>query len=115
MDDGGWAVEGPRAAAEAGASTAAPAGLRWRVDPDRRIEPLVVRGPRAAMHAARLHRRFNEPADASAVRRDGVDVRLFQGNTGLSGALRQADRLLFRQAWGVSGQQEGCGGRGADE
>src|ERR1019366_6640337 len=78
MDDGGRAVEGPQASPQAGASTAAPAGLCWRVDPDRRIEPLVVRGARAALHAARLHRRFNEPADASAVRRDGVDVRLFQ-------------------------------------
>src|SRR5207302_1503921 len=47
----------------------------------------------------------------SAVRGDGVDVRLFRGDTGLSRALWQADRVLLRQTCRVSGQQEGSGGR----
>jgi hypothetical protein len=42
MDDGDRAVEGPPAADAACASAAASSGLHWRVDPDRRIAPLVV-------------------------------------------------------------------------
>src|SRR5262245_897391 len=103
MDDGGRAVEGPSATDAACASAALPAGLRWRADPDRRIAAFLVRDARAAMHAAGLHRRCDEPADASAVRGDGVDVRLFRGDAGLPGAVRQADRVLLRQACGVPG------------
>src|SRR5262245_12023679 len=111
MDDGGRAMEGPPAADAARASAALPSGLCWRTDPDRRLAALVVRDARAAMHAARLHRRCDEPADASAVCGDGVDVRLFRGDAGLSGAVRQADRVLLRQACCVSGEQERRGGR----
>src|SRR5215470_7120391 len=75
MDDGGRAMEGPSAADAARSSAALPSGLCWRTDPDRRLAALVVRDARAAMHAARLHRRCDEPADASAVCGDGVDVR----------------------------------------
>src|SRR5262245_65848373 len=71
-------MEGPPAADAARASAALPSGLCWRTDPDRRLAALVVRDARAAMHAARLHRRCDEPADASAVCGDGVDVRLFR-------------------------------------
>src|SRR5438309_6359280 len=67
MDDGGRAVEGSSAADAACASAAASSGLHWRADPDRRLAPLVVRGTRAAMHAAGLHRRCDEPVDASSV------------------------------------------------
>src|SRR5262245_40920745 len=89
MDDGGRAMEGPPAADAARASAALPSGLCWRTDPDRRLAALVVRDAWAAMHAARLHRRCDEPADASAVCGDGVDVRLFRGDAGLSGAVRK--------------------------
>src|SRR5262245_54361777 len=111
MDDGGRAMEGPPAADAALASAALPSGLCWRTDPDRRLAALVVRDARAAMHAARLHRRCDEPADASAVCGDGVDVRLFRGDADLSGAVRQADRVLLRQACRVSGEQERRGRR----
>src|SRR5205807_9301651 len=111
MDDGGRAVEGPPTAAAASASAALPSRLRWRIDPDRRLAALVVRDARTAMHAAGLYRRCNKSADASAVRGDGVDVRLFRGDTGLSRALWLADRVLFRQTCRVSVQQEGRGGR----
>ena len=59
-----------RAAVKARPPAALPPRLRRRADPDRRLRALVVRGPRAAMHAARLHRRRHQPADASAVRRE---------------------------------------------
>jgi Homeodomain-like domain len=46
----------------------------WRAGPDRWVPTLAVRGPGPAVHPARLHRRRDQPLDASAVRRDGVDV-----------------------------------------
>ena len=55
MDDRGGSVEGSPRAVEACASAAVSPGLRGRAGPDRRIGALVVRGPRATMHPARLH------------------------------------------------------------
>ncbi len=55
MDDDGWSVEGSPSTVEACTSTAVSPRLRGRTDPDRRIGALVVRGPRTAMHPARLH------------------------------------------------------------
>src|ERR1700687_1727789 len=55
MDDDGWPVEGSPRPVEACSPAAVSPRLRGRVDPDRRIGALVVRGPRAAMHPARLH------------------------------------------------------------
>ena len=55
---------------------------------------LVVRGSRAAMHLAGVRRRCDQPADASTIRRERVDFRLFPRGARLSGGLGQANRLL---------------------
>jgi hypothetical protein len=52
---GAGSVEGSPRPVEACAPAAVSPGLRGRVGPDRRIGALVVRGPRSAMHPARLH------------------------------------------------------------
>src|SRR5450759_1255333 len=111
MDDGRRIMEGSPRAVEACSPTEVSPGLRGRADPDRRIGALVVRGPRATMHPARLHRRCHQQADASAVCREREHLRLFCSDTGLSGAPWQAGGVLLRQARGVPGQQEGCGRR----
>src|SRR6266446_2090440 len=56
MDDRSGSVGGSPCPVEACASTALPARLFRRADPDRWIGALVVRGSRAALHPARLHR-----------------------------------------------------------
>src|SRR5258708_23517838 len=108
MDDHGGAMEGSPGPAEGGSSAAVSPRLPGRTDPDRRVRALVVRGSGATMHPARLHRRRHQPPDASAICRERKYLRLFYSDTGVSGALRQAGGVLFRQARCVSGQQEGC-------
>ena len=56
MDDRSGSVVGSPYPFEACASTALPARLPGRADPDRWIGALVVRGSRTALHPARLHR-----------------------------------------------------------
>src|SRR3984893_5675476 len=70
MDDRRRIMEGSPRAVEACSPAEVSPGLRGRVYADRRIGALVVRGPRAIMHPARLHRRCHQPADASAVCRE---------------------------------------------
>src|SRR6266446_3060343 len=108
MDDCGGSMEGSPGPAEACSSAAVSPRLPGRTDPNRRFGTLVVRGSGATMHPARLRRRCHQPADASAVCREREHLRLFYSDTGVSGALRQAGGVLFRQARCVSGQQQGC-------
>jgi hypothetical protein len=75
------------------------------------MRALVVRGSRPAMHAAGVHRRRDEPADASSVGRERVDFRLFPCHPRLSGGLGQAGGVLQRPASGFSGQPSGRAGR----
>src|SRR6266446_2417090 len=89
-------------------SPAAPsARVRWRAGAGRRLRTLVVRRPRAAMHAAGVCRRCDEPADAPAVCRKRVDLRLFPRRPGLSRGLGQAGGVLQRQARRLPGQPSG--------
>ncbi|CAG9238322.1 hypothetical protein BGLA2_830031 [Burkholderia gladioli] len=53
-----------------GLPAAGAAGLPGRADPDRRQRASVVRGPGAAMHAAGVRRRRDQPADAVALHGD---------------------------------------------
>src|SRR6516162_271555 len=87
------------------------ARVRWRIGAGRRQRALVVRRPRAAMHFAGVCRRCDQPADASAICRERVDLCLFPCGPHLSGGLGQAGRVLQRQAWGLSGQPSGCAWR----
>ena len=82
--------------------------VRWRTGAGRRQRALVVRGSRAAMHLAGVRRRRDQPADASAICRERVDLCLFPCGPRLSGSLGQAGRVLQRQAWGFPGQPSGC-------
>jgi hypothetical protein len=53
--DHGRSMEGSPGPVEGGSSAAVPARLFRRVDPDRRIRTLVIRGSGAALHPARLY------------------------------------------------------------
>src|SRR6476620_9386552 len=55
VDAGGWGLEGLQAASAAGVPASLSARVSGGADPDRRFGALVVRGPWAAMHPARLH------------------------------------------------------------
>lgn len=77
--------------------TAVSARPRGRTDPDRRLGTLVIRGLRAAMHPAHLHRRCHQPADAPAVCREREHLRLFCSNSRLLGASRQAGGFLLHK------------------
>src|SRR5258708_12550712 len=107
MDDHGGSMEGSPGTAVGGSSAAGSPRLRGRADTDRGFGTLVDRGSGATMHPARLHRRRHQPPDASAICRERKSLRLFYSDTGVSGALRQAGGVLFRQARCVSGQQAG--------
>ena len=84
--------------AAAGTSTPPTPGLPGRTDPDRWLRALVVRRTWTAMYPAGLCRRRHKPADASAVCRLGISVRLFPGDAFVSGGTWQAVGLLQRQA-----------------
>src|SRR6267378_5609680 len=77
VDDRRGAVARPQAAAPACSPAPPSARVRWRVGADRRLRTLVVRRPRAAMHAAGVCRRCDEPADAPAVCRERVTFAYF--------------------------------------
>ena len=78
-----------------------------RADSDRRIGPPLVRGSRAAVHAARVRRRRDEPADAAGVRDVREHVQLLRRAGAVSQSARPPSRVLFRQAHGVPGPEPG--------
>ncbi len=104
--DGRRHLEEPQAAREASSSTAAPSRLPRGARSDRRIRALLVRRPRAGMHAVGLHRRCHRPIDGAELHRIRIDLRLLPRNAAVPGAIWQAGGVLQRQALGVPGQSD---------
>jgi hypothetical protein len=67
-------------------------GLPGRADSDRRQRARLVRESGAALHAAGVRRRCDEPADAAALHRERIDGQLFRG-----------DPCVPRAAWQTGG------------
>ena len=83
-----------------------PPGLPGRAGAGRRLRAPLVRGPRPALHPARLRRRRHQPADAPAVRAQREHARLPPGGQELRRGARQAGRLLLRQAHRLPGDRD---------
>src|SRR3954464_2679356 len=94
LDERGRALGTAQGAPRARPPAPPPPGLPGRAGAGRRLRARLVRGPRATLHAARLRRRRDQPADAPAVRAGRERVRLHGGDPSLRRGARQAGRLL---------------------
>ena len=95
VDGGGRAVAAARAAPALPPAPSA-AAATGRARPGRRLRAPLVRGPRAALHAAGVRGRRHEHPDAGALRALGDDVRLLRGARGGPEGPRPAGRARHR-------------------
>ena len=111
VDERGRPVGAAQGPPRAGPPAPPPPRPPGRAGADRRLPAPLVRGPRAALHAARLRRRRDQPADAPPVRAGESAFAYMAATRSLHRDARQAGRLLLGQARHLPGQPPGRGRR----